>query len=93
MLMMAMSVGAFIGALLLTGRNQPSFLEASGLMVAAVGTAVTVLMATRTIFVHRGASKARTLRRKVRRARWTVASLGMTAAGATTAIGGGILAG
>ena len=36
MFLMAMSVGMFIGALLLTGRDQPSLPEAAGLMLAAI---------------------------------------------------------
>ena len=93
MFLTAMSVGAFIGALLLTGKDQPSLPEAAGLMVAAIGMAATTLMAGRTIFVDRSASKGQTLQRKTRRARWTMAALGLTVAGALVAVAGNIVAG
>ena len=50
-------------------------------------------MAGRTIFVPRSASKAQTLQRKTRRARWTMAALGLTFVGAIGAISGNIMAG
>ena len=91
--LMALSLGTFIGALLLTGRDQPTLPEAVGLMVAVIGTFATTLMAVRTILVPRSASEAQTLRRKIRRAKWAVAALGLTFAGAFVAVVGNILAG
>ena len=93
MFLMAMSVGMFIGALLLTGRDQPILPEAAGLMLAAIGMAATILIAGRTIFVNRSASKAQTLQRKTRRARWTMAGLGLTFVDAIGAVSGNIMAG
>lgn len=91
--LMAMSLGVFIAALLLMGRDQPSLAEAAGLMVAVIGMAATTLMAGRAIFVPRNASEAQTLRRKIRRAKWALAALGLTFAGAILAVAGNILAG
>ena len=62
-------------------------------MQAAIGMTTTTLMAGRIIFVPRSASKAQTLQRKTRRARWAIAALGLTFAGAIGAVVGNILAG
>ena len=93
MFLMAMSVGVFIAALLLPGREQPSLPEVAGLMLADIGMVTTALMAGTTIFMPRSSSTAQMLRRKTRRAKWAIAALGMTFAGALVVVFGNILAG
>ena len=93
MFLMAMSVGMFIGAILLAGRSQPTLPEAAGLMLATFGMAATTLMAMKTIFVPRSARKAQTLQRKTRKLRWTIAALGLTFADTIGAVSGNIQGG
>ena len=52
-----------------------------------------VAIPMRTIFVPRNTSNAQTLRRKTRKARWTIASLGLTFAGTIGAASGNIQGG